>query len=150
MARQLTEQDGRLALQDHIREKASAARTRHGPAIEGAGIMRVLDDRETVRYPVGIRFDATALQPGEFAHAQPLGEHPREGFCLFIHPVFEQRPDVWPLLIAYHIAPINYGDIAGPAECELFGATLLGLDVEGYYEALCALTDSLSQRSWTE
>ena len=143
MAQKLTEHDGRIALRDHIRDKTAAARAKHGPIIDDAAILRLLDDRDVVRYPVGIRFDATPLVSGEFAHAVALGNHPREGYCLFIHPAFERQRDVWPLLIAYHIPPINYGDIADPEDCELFGAGLLGLGVDEYYGLLCELTDSV-------
>jgi hypothetical protein len=143
MARQLTEHDGRVALRDHILARTAAARTRHGAIIDAAGILRVLDDREIVRYPMGVRFDASPLRPGEFAHAIALGEHPSQGFCLFVHPSLEQQPRLWPLVIAYHIAPINYGDIADAEDCELFGASLLGLDVEAYYASLCGIADSI-------
>ena len=143
MAQRLTEQDGRRALRDHLIEKAALARERHGPVINDAAIMRVLDDRDIVRYPMGVRFDAAGLEPGEFAHALPLGEHPREGFCLFVHPAFEHQRDLWPLLIAYHVPPVNYGDIADAEDCERFGAALLGLDVEDYYSLLCEAVDSL-------
>lgn len=145
MDQRLTEHDGRLALQDHILERAARARARHGPVIDHVSVMNVLDDREIVRYPVGVRFDAAGLEPGEFGHAAPLGVHPREGFRLFIHPVFERMPEAWPLLIAYHIPPVSYGDIAGPEDCELFGATLLGMDVEPYYERLCDLADMVPE-----
>jgi hypothetical protein len=143
MPRQLTEHDGRIALRDHIRDRAGAARRRHGPSIDDATILRVLDDREAVRYPVRIQFDAGVLQPGEFAVALQLGEHPREGYCLFIHPCLEPRRDLWPLVIAYHIPPVNYGDIADAEDCELFGACLLGMHVEAYYHALCKIADSI-------
>ncbi len=138
-----TEQDGRLALRDHIVDRAAEARERHGPEIDAESIMRVLDDRKAVRYPVGVRFDAEPLEPGEFAWPMPLGEKPSDGFCLFIHPHFERRPGAWPLLISYHIPTINYGEIVTAGDAELFGATLLGMDVETYYRALCALADEL-------
>ncbi len=143
MEHRLTEQDGHRALRDHILEKATAARTAHGPMIDADAIMRVLDDRTVVRYPVGVRFDGAPLETGEFGQALPLGEHPSKGFCLFLHPMFEAMPEVWAMLIAYHIPPINYGDIAGPEDCEAFGATLVGMDVEEYYERLCELADSV-------
>lgn len=143
MARHLTERDGRVALSDHVLERARKARERYGPFIDDAKIMRILDDREIVRYPVGVRFDSTPLQSGEFAYAMPLGEHPRDGFCLFIHSSFVEQRDLWPALIAYHIPPINYGDIADAEDCELFGATLLGLDVNAYYMLLCEVADSI-------
>ncbi len=104
----------------------------------------MLDDREVVRYPTGLRFDAEPLQAGEFAFAQPLGEHPADGYCLFVHPCFENRREVWPLLTAYHIPVINYGDsVVTHEEAELFGATLLGMEIDAYYQALCELTDSI-------
>ncbi len=143
MAHTPDEHDGRQALGEHIAEKAGAARLKYGLCIDADAILRMLDDRQVVRYPSGLRFDSTPLWPGEFGYAMPLGEHPREGFCLFIHPCFEHQRDIWPLLIAYHIPPINYGDIASAEDCELFGATLMGLEPEAYYQALCELSDSI-------
>jgi hypothetical protein len=138
-----TEDEGRIALRDHAVSRALFARSKHGPAIDAAAILRILDDREIVRYPAGIRYDAADLHPGEFAHAMQLSDHPRQGFCLFIHPAFETRRDLLPLIIAYHIPAMNYGDIAEPEDCEAFGAALLGLDVEDYYQRLCSLADSI-------
>lgn len=137
------ENEGRIALQDHIVDRARDARLRHGPAIDSASIMRVLNDRRVVRYPTGVRFDAGPLEPGEFAWAMPLGERASDGFCLFVHPHFEHRPETWAMLLAYHIPSISYGDIATSEEAELFGATLLGMEIEAYYQALCALCDEL-------
>lgn len=139
----LTADDGRMALHDHVEQKATEARLKHGLYIDAEQIVRILDDRSVVRYPVGIRFDAEMLEPGEFAWPLALGEQPSDGFCLFIHPWFEHQPDAWPLLIAYHIPSINYGQIITDEEAELFGATLLGLDTPTYYQALCELTDSI-------
>ncbi len=144
MAQKLTEQDGRRALRDHLLERAAMARERHGPVIDDAAILRVLNDRDIVRYPMGVRFDSNSLEPGEFAFAQALGDHPREGYCLFVHPVFEKRRDLWPLLISYYIPPVNYGDIADAEDCECFGAALLGLDQEDYYGMLCQAADSVA------
>jgi len=143
MPRQLTEQDARVALKDHLGDKAMNARLSHGMYIDADTILKMLDDNAVVRYPVGIRFDSELLQPGEFAMPIALGDHPSKGFCLFIHPYFEQQPQTWPLLIAYHIPSINYGDIVSSEDAEHFGATLLGLDIQTYYEALCELADSI-------
>lgn len=139
----LTEQDGKTALLDHVDAKAQEARLSHGLYIDADVIVRMLDDRAIVRYPVGIRFDADPLEAGEFAWAMPLGEHPSAGFCLFLHPWFESQPQVWPLLIAYHIPSINYGDIVAHEDAERYGASLLGLSTEEYYRALCELVDSI-------
>ncbi len=137
------EHDGKRALRDHVLDRARIARAKFGPEIGGDSMLRLLDDREIVRYPVAVRFDALGLQPGEFAHAEQVGAHPREGFTLFVHPLLRARPDALPLVMAYHVPPINYGDIAEPEDCEAFGAALLNLPVAEYYRRLCEIADSL-------
>ncbi|MHC4413787.1 MAG: hypothetical protein ACYS0G_00730 [Planctomycetota bacterium] len=137
------EENRSRAFREHLAGKAASARLRYGLYVDAESIVRMLDDRAVVRYPTSIRFDAAPLQPHEFAHTQPLGFDPSDGYCLFIHPHFERQPENWPLLIAYHIPAINYGDVVEAAHAELFGATLLGLDVETYYRALCELADSI-------
>jgi hypothetical protein len=138
--------DAEAAFAAHLKARAAAARARYGPIIDAAAIRRLLADRDVVRWPTELCFDAGPLRPGEFAYPQPLGFHPRDGFCLFVHPHFEHRPDDLPLLVAYHIPSINYGGIVEARHAELYGATLLGLDVEAYYRALCALADSMPRR----
>ncbi len=137
------EHDARLALSDHVAEKALAARGRHASLADAAALQRLLDDREAVRYPTALVFDAAPLEPGEFALAEAIGDHPADGFRLVVHPSLRDRPEDLPLAVAYHIPPINYGDIASPDDCELFGAALLGLEREAYYQRLCALADAL-------
>ena len=143
MGKKLTAQDAITALCDHVQSKADDARRSYGGRVDYTAILRMLSDRSVVRYPTELRFDAGPLEPGEFAYAHPLGEEPGAGFHLFVHPEFEDRPEILPLLIAYHLVSINYGEIATHEEAELFGATLLGLDAECYYEALCAAADSV-------
>lgn len=138
-----TAHDGLQALRDHIVERATAARMKYGLYIDADTILRMLEDRAVVRYPTQISFDAGPLQAGEFAFVQPLGDSPQAGYCIVIHPHFQKQPDLWPLLISYHLVVVNYGEVAEPAEAELFGATLLGLEVDAYYQALCELADSI-------
>jgi len=133
----------REAFRAHLVAKATAARSKYGPDIDADAIRRMLQDSQVVRYPTTIEFDAAALQAPEFAHAQPLGFHPGDGYCLFVHPCFSQEPRSLPPLVAYHIPSINYGGIAEAEHAELFGATLLGLEVDAYYRALCELADSM-------
>jgi hypothetical protein len=143
MERLPTGEDGLKALRDHVVERAAHARLKYGLYIDHEAVVRMLDDREVVRYPTGLRFDAHGLEPGEFAAPMAIGADPERGFCLLVHPWFEQQREIWPLLIAYHIPSINYGEIVTHVEAELFGATLLGIDVDAYYQALCELADSM-------
>ncbi len=135
--------EARAAFSEHLKAKAAAARIKYGLYIDTEAILQMLSDREVVRYPTTIEFDAAALQVHEFAYPQPLGFHPSDGFCLLVHPHFRGQPQNVPLLAAYYIPTINYGGIVEAQHAELYGATLLGLDVETYYQALCELADSI-------
>jgi hypothetical protein len=145
MEQRLTEADARRSLKDHLFEKARNAHLKFGFSIDAPTILRIVDSRDVVRYPMGIRFDAGPLVSGEFACLEALGDHPSRGFCLFVHPCFEKQPDVLPMIVAYYIPSVNYGDIVSNEEAELFGATLLGMDVEEYYGALCELSDAVER-----
>lgn len=144
MARKLTEEDGRRALRDHVAERARIVHEKYGGAIDEEALKRLLDDPEVVRYPTSIEFDAGPLEPGEFAYVAPRGERPSDGFCVYVHPYFRGRGDVLPLLVVYQLVRVNYGEIATHEEAELFGATLLGKDVDEYYQTLCGLADELA------
>ena len=104
----------------------------------------MLADRECVRYPCELVFDAGPLQPDECAYPAPNGERPEDGFRLFIHPYFSVDPDRVPLLALYQIVSINYGAFASPDDAEAFGAAVLGIPQEDYYAALCAMADEIS------
>lgn len=136
-----TAADGQQSLRDHVRAKALEARAKLAGRVDRAAILRLLEDRTAVRYPIGVRFDAAPLRPGEFAFLEALGDHPADGFCLFIDPEFAAADELLPLLIAYYIPSVNYGDVATHVEAELYGATLLALDAEEYYQRLCAAAD---------
>ncbi|MCA8977708.1 MAG: hypothetical protein KDC98_23490 [Planctomycetes bacterium] len=141
---EITAEGGHRSLLDHAAEKAALARSRFGPDIGYERVRAMLQDSTVVRYPTRLAFAIDGLEPGMFAIARPLGERPADGFVINVHPHFEGRDDDLPLLIAYHFVAINYGEIADATVAELFGATLLGLGVEDYYERLCALADELS------
>jgi hypothetical protein len=139
----LTEEDGYEALRAHVVERALAARSRYGPDLDAGAILRLLQDPEVVRFPTELVFASSALLPGEFACPLPKGEHPKDGFTLAVHEHFANRPEALPYLVAYHIPSINYLDVVTNREAELFGAALLGLEVDEYYRRVCALADQL-------
>lgn len=139
-----TAEEAQQSLRDHVVAKATDARLRRAGCIDRDEMMRLLEDRAVVRYPLGVRFDAEPLLSGEFACLESLGDHPSDGFCLYIHPMFQGVDDLIPLLIAYYIPSVNYGEVASHVEAELFGATLLGIDVEEYYKILCSVADTVS------
>jgi hypothetical protein len=139
----LSDHDAEAAFHEHILRKAAAARERYGPCIGPEQIVALLHDPDIVRYPATLAFDTAFLEPGEFGWPKPLGFHPRDGFCVILHPCFQTEREAWPLLIAYLIPTINYGDLAQDQHAELFVATLLGLEPAACYERLCTLCDSI-------
>ncbi len=138
----INEKHASEAFINHLIDKANAARLAYGLYIDNETIMRMLDDRDVVRYPMHIEFDSRQLQGHEFAYPKAIGFHPGDGYCLFLHESFRNQPENLPLLIAYHIPTINYGNIVEPQHAEAYGAALMGIDVETYYQALCELADS--------
>ena len=71
---------------------------------------------------------------------------PKAGFQLFIHSHFEGREDALPFLVSYHLVVVNYGDIADAEEAEMFGAALMNMDREAYYETVCMFADEIAPR----
>jgi hypothetical protein len=115
---------------------------RHGTLTAG-NLATVLADRGVVRYPVELCFGTALLQRGEFAWPEPRGEHPADGFRLWVHPRFRSRPEALPLLVAYQLVSVNYGEIATAEVAEAFGSAACGLSAAAYYEAICALADEV-------
>jgi hypothetical protein len=140
---EITAESAAEALYGHLVDKAMAARIKYGLHIDTEAVLQMLDDREVVRYPTTLSLEAGPLQPHEFAFPQPLGFHPSDGYALCLHPAFTHHREIWPLLVAYHIPVINYGPVVDERAAELYGSTLLGLEVDTYYQALCELTDSI-------
>ncbi len=143
MEKKLTEEDAREGLRNHIQIKAKEARQKYGESIGFSEVCQMLADPEVVRFPTVIAYGAEKLEPGEFAWPEPRSESAHDGYVLHVHPSFEGDTEALPILVSYHFASINYGEIAGSEDAELFGASLLGMDVEDYYQALCRYADTL-------
>jgi hypothetical protein len=137
-------EDARVSLAAHVAEKGEEIRRKFGPSIGWSQLERIVGDRECVRYPCEIAFDAGPLEPGECAYPEPLGERPEDGFRLCVHPHFSTDPARVPLLALYQVVSINYGAFASPGDAEVFGAAALGIPREEYYAALCAMADEIS------
>lgn len=147
MATQLTTQDARESLTAHVAAKGAEIHLKYGPSFGWAELQRLLEDRVYVRYPCEIRFDATPLQQGEFAHPEQRGEVPEDGFTIYVHPIYSEDLSRVAWLVLYQLVAVNYGQFASSAEAEVFGASVLGLEPEEYYQVLCAMADQLGSPS---
>lgn len=144
MSKQLTADDARQSLRDHVATKGEEVRAKFGPHIGWTELNHLLEDRKFVRYPCRIAFDATPLQPDEFAYPEPLGQRPDAGFRICVHPRFESDLESVAALVLYQLVAVNYGDFATPDDAEAFGSAALGLSREAYYQQLCQLADQVS------
>jgi hypothetical protein len=143
MAIQLTAQDARQSLNAHVAAKGADIRAKYGPTIGWRELLRILEDREAVRYPCEIVFDSGPLQPGEFAHPMARGKRPEDGFVICVHPSFITQMERVPHLVLYQLVLVNYGEFASAEDAETFGAAALGLARDDYYQALCGLADQV-------
>ncbi len=138
-----TSADARESLNAHVAARGAEIRAKYGPDIGWPQLKRILEDRECVRYPCRLAFDAGPLEPGECAFPEPLGKSPEDGFRLCIHPYFSTEPGRVPRLALYQIVAINYGAFASPEDAESFGAAVLGISRDQYYSELCAMADEI-------
>jgi hypothetical protein len=143
MPTQLTADDARQSLNEHVAARGREIHAKYGPHIGWRELKQILEDRACVRYPCEIVFDAGPLEPGEFAHPAAKGERPEDGFTMYVHPFFLAQLDQVPGLILYQLVLVNYGEFASADDAETFGAAALGLPRQDYYQTLCEMADRL-------
>jgi hypothetical protein len=139
-----TAEGARQSLSAHVAARGAEIRGKYGPRVGWPELQRILADRDCVRYPCELVFDAGPLMPGEAAHPEQKGERPEDGFTLFVHPYFSVNPDRVPAIALYQIVVVNYGIFASPDDAETFGAAVLGISRDEYYAQLCELTDEIA------
>ncbi|MET0081309.1 MAG: hypothetical protein ABW119_22880 [Candidatus Thiodiazotropha lotti] len=127
----------------HAREKAEEIRRRYNRVIDYQAVLEMIEDRKSVRYPVKLRFVSEGIEPGMFARTEPNSENPDDGYTIILHNCFEHRYDDLPMLILYQLVLVNYGDLATANDAEIFGATILGMDRDTYYQQIAALVDEV-------
>jgi hypothetical protein len=138
-------QDVRQSLNASAAAIGAEIYAKYGPQIGWNQLLQILEDRSCARYPCEIVFDAAPLQAGEFAHPVAKGDHPEDGFSLYVHPFFMLQLEQVPLLVLYQLVLVNYGAFASPDDAETFGAAALGLAKHEFYHTLCRLADELEQ-----
>jgi hypothetical protein len=141
MATQLTAADARQSLTAHVAAKGAELHAKFGPVVGWSELALILGDRTFVRYPCEIKFDASPLQAGEFAHPVSHSENPEDGFTIYVHPVFLLDLPRVPYLVLYQLVSVNYGQFASSEEAEAFGANALGISSDEYYQILCEMSD---------
>ncbi len=144
MNTQLTVEDAKQSLNAHVAAKGAEIRDKYGPHIGWHELTRILNDRSCVRYPCEIVFDAASLDPGELAYPMARGDRPDAGFTLYVHPLMMMHLEKVPQVVLYQLVLVNYGEFASADDAETFGANVLGLSKDAYYQTLCGLADEIA------
>ena len=143
MARRLNSEEARQSLSAQMATQGAEIHNRYGPEIDWNKLTHLLQDRTCVRYPCEIRFDASPLLPGEFAHPVPKGSDPAQGYVIYVHPAYETQLERVSYLVLHQLVWVNYGASARAEDAEAFGAVALGLSREAYFSALCELAGQI-------
>ena len=143
MARHPLARSRRQALSAQIAEEGAHLQARYGPSIGWQQLRALLQDRDCVRFPCDLLFDAVPLLPGEFAHALAKGLKPEEGYVIYLHPLFEHQLEQVPYLVLHQVVLVNHGDMASADDAETFGALALGLSRDEYFQVLCELSGQI-------
>jgi hypothetical protein len=137
------EQLGQLSLREHLVAQAVVAHQKHGP-FTAANLDALLHDSECLRHPTRLVFEFGEMAMHQFAQPDVDWRNTeQDGRVLYLRPLLRGRPDLLPLAVAYMIPLINYGEIISDDHCLLYGAALLGLMEQEYYQQMCRLADLL-------
>lgn len=145
MALNLTADDAKQSLTAHVAARGAEVHARFGPRIGWSELLLMLQDRACVRYPCDVVFDASRLRAGEFAHAEQKGAAPEDGFTMFVHPLLMTDLSRATFAVLYQLVVVNYGEFASSDDAETFGAAVLGIDMNAYYDVLCSLADEIAE-----
>jgi hypothetical protein len=132
---------GADSLRDHIAAQAVVAHHKHAP-LTFAGLDALLTDPECLRHPTRLVFEFGEMARHQFAQPDlDLRNREQNGRVLYLRPLLRDRADLAVLAVAYMIPVINYGDIITDEHCLRYGATLLGMMEEDFFQAICQMAD---------
>lgn len=129
------------SLRAHAVEAAARCRAKMGGPLSTETLALYLHDRACSRYPLVLVFDDTDLEEHQFAQPFFFGDEHERTCTLRIHPRFQDRPEEVPYLVAYIAAAISYGELASARLCEQYGAALVGMEEQEFYELICKIVD---------
>jgi len=143
----------------HLRQKAQEIINKYG-TIDYSVLLNILQDKKFTRYPVNVVFDSNRIEPGLFALTEAIHSDsepqrkaeddddvytkpPEQRFEIIIHEFFKDQPEKLLPLILYQLPIVNYGDVVTFEDSEVFGASMLEIPQDDYYQQICDLVDSI-------
>ena len=132
---------GQDCLRAHLQAQAVVALQKHGPlSVEILGAL--LNDRDCLRYPTRLVFEFGGMAAHQFAEPGfDVRRMEDQGRVLYLRPMLRDRPELVVLAVAYMIPVLNYGDVITDEHCLLYGAAVMGLSEEEFYQRICAVAD---------
>jgi len=135
------EQLGQQSLREHLLAQGVVAHEKHSP-LSADKLYALLHDPDCLRYPVRLVYEFGEMAMHQFAQPDvDWRNREQDGRLLYLRPILNDRPDLVVLAVAYMIPLINYGDIITDEHCVAYGATLLGMMENEFYQAICGLAD---------
>ncbi len=132
---------GQQSLRDHLVAQALVAHQKYAP-LTFDKLDALLRDPDCLRHPTRLVFELGAMALHQFAQPDIDWRHREaDGRVLYLRPALRERPDLIVPAVAYMIPGINYGDVVTDEHCLLYGAALLGLPIDEFYERVCRLAD---------
>ncbi len=152
-----TPQELRESMNLHLRQKAQEIKDKYGSITTFSVLLKILQDRKFVRYPVNIIYDSTRIEAGLFIKTEVSfsnqGHRPDEdddyvkqadrSYDFIVHEHFKGQPDELIPLILYHLPTVNYGDIATYEDAEVFASAVMQMEQDIYYQLVCDLVDAI-------
>lgn len=140
--RAMDPQEAEQALHAHALEGAERVRRNLGGALCSQNLPEFLEADGCLRCPTELCFDEYDFEAHQFAEPEFITISGQQKCILHLRAKYETRAEDHPYLVAYMAACINYRDAATAALCEEYGAALLGLEVQTFYEKVCAIVDA--------
>jgi hypothetical protein len=133
---------GHDSLREHLLALATLAHAKYAP-ITPANLDALLHDSACVRYPTRLVFEFGDMAAHQFAQPEWDRSDPQtKGRVLYLRPYLREHPDQTVLAVAYMLPALNYGEVVTDEHCRVYGATLLGMLEEEFYQRICQLADA--------
>ena len=132
---------GQESLREHLVAQAILAHQKFAPLTYDK-LEALLHDPDCLRHPTRLVFEFGEMAMHQFAQPDlDWRNTERDGRVLYLRPLLCERPALVLLAVAYMIPLLNYGNIITDEHCLLYGATLLGMMEDEFYQAICRLAD---------
>lgn len=145
------EQLGQQSLRDHLVAQALVAHQKYAP-LTFDKLAAFLRDPDCLRHPTRLVFEFGEMAMHQFAQPDlDWRNREQDGRVLYLRPALCERPDLVVPAVAYMVPLINYGEVVADDRCLLYGATLLGLLSDEFYELICRVADFVgAEVRWTQ